>query len=351
MDKPLVSVFIKSYNRMYYLERCLFSVKKYLIDTNYSITVIDDGTPEVYLNALKTKYPEIQIQKTEFYNQKTSYCSQGLSPKEKHIPINSWVDATKNASEYFLWLEDDIWLTSPISLQPIIAHLKTHNTLFLKFFWLGNPDIIQAKEETPVASNILALTPKLPVWHPFLYKLIFYKFDRFKIRKTFKFLNIHTRKKDLSFYSLYSVAGNIFQKEYFTSLWENHTNNVDEKLQIYNALRFLKNKGLKNEKNLFFRSQTEWMRTGFCSSASQPKKNRGKMHSNWMFQLNYNLNELWLHGKFNSIENFPFDFSEKYFEQKLIESKTPYPIIDLWKKWRIHFIKEFEGIGCRKIVP
>ena len=61
----------------------------------------------------------------------------------------------------------------------------------------------------------------------------------------------------------------IFNRDYFVSLWNNHENNIDEGLQIYNALKFL-----RKNKNQFARYNNQVLRTGFMSSATSQYKER-----------------------------------------------------------------------------
>ncbi len=56
----MTDIFIKSFNRPYYLDRCLQSTMKY-VSGDFRIVVLDDGTPEKYLEKIKSKYPEIEI--------------------------------------------------------------------------------------------------------------------------------------------------------------------------------------------------------------------------------------------------------------------------------------------------
>jgi len=349
-NNTAIAIFIKSYNRPYYLERCLLSLEKHILDTNYQITIIDDGTPAIFLEEIKQRYPKVKLLKTPFYPQKAPNCQKGIAPENTQIPIHSWLEATKNSpSEYFMLLEEDIWLTHDIALSKIVNRLKTENGWFLKAFWLGNPAIIQAQKQEHFQEGIIAVTPDLYTWNPFLYQLIFHKFDRFKIRKTFKALKIHTRKRDLSYYSLYSVAGNIFKKDYFLALWENHKNIVDEKLQLYNALKFIRKKKPSSKEHLFFRTKTEVMRTGFCSAASQPRRFKIAQYPDWMFQINKALNEAWLLDDLDVLQGFPKDYSEEYLIDILKQQKLCEEIIQNWQKWRNGFLEEFASIGCQTL--
>jgi len=48
----LIDILIKSFNRPYYLDRCLYSIYKFVKKTDFNIVVLDDGTPEKYLQKI-----------------------------------------------------------------------------------------------------------------------------------------------------------------------------------------------------------------------------------------------------------------------------------------------------------
>lgn len=336
-----INIFIKSFNRPYYLERCVRSIYENIINTDYKIIILDDGTPQKYLNKITKDFPLVVIKKSELYTHKQESCLLGVEPDDKSIPINMWVDGIKESSDFFLLLEDDIWITKRIKLGYFVDLMKKNRGHLMKFYWLGNKNLIQNKKETVLDSTVL-LEPNLFVKQPFLYKLIFYKFNKLKIRKTFKFLKIHTRKKDSAYYSIYSVASALYNKKYFLNLWENHSGVVEEKLQVFNALKYL-----KNNKNIsFFRTTEEVMATGFCSAATNRKYKNIEFN---MFHLNKVINEVWLNNDFNCMENFPKDFSEAYIEGILKKNNSSDFMINNWKKWRAYFISSFESFGCTNI--
>ena len=50
----MVNIFIKSFNRPYYLDRCLQSIENF-VEGDFCVKVLDDGTPETYLSKIKKK--------------------------------------------------------------------------------------------------------------------------------------------------------------------------------------------------------------------------------------------------------------------------------------------------------
>ena len=48
-----MDIIIKSFNRPYYLDRCLQSIQTFVQDSKYTIMVLDDGTSQKYLDKIK----------------------------------------------------------------------------------------------------------------------------------------------------------------------------------------------------------------------------------------------------------------------------------------------------------
>ena len=93
----MTDIFIKSFNRTFYLDRCLESIKKF-VSGNYKITILDDGTPQKYLDKIKLKYPQIEILKSSNYTEKSSAIISGKEINGFQIPTDLWINAVKNAS-------------------------------------------------------------------------------------------------------------------------------------------------------------------------------------------------------------------------------------------------------------
>ena len=186
-----------------------------------------------------------------------------------------------------------------IDLEEVEQEINDNKVVITKLFWLGNPILNQNKEEV-IKKSIVLLKPKLYTLIPALYYFIFYKFNKFKIRKTLRFFRINTEEKRLAYYTIYAVAGMIFNKDYYTKLWDNHQNKVDEGLQQYNAVKYLfKNKSKIN----FARYKQEILRTGFMSSATNEHKENFEENID-MFLFNKIINEAWFSNQLDVLSEF-----------------------------------------------
>lgn len=337
-----MDILIKSYNRPYYLDRCLFSIHKYVNIGNGRILILDDGTPQIYLDKIAEKYPNVILKKSAFYDQKVQFTTKGKRPEKYSIPINLWVDAARDASENFILIEDDTWFTDVINLEEVNDEIAQNNVALTKLYWIGNSRINQNKKETPL-KNIILLKPKLFTVIPALYYFIFYKFDRFKIRKTLRFLRINTDEKQLAYRTIYAVAGMIFNKNYFIKLWDNHQDTVDEGLQVYNAVKVF---NTEKEKIKFARYNHEILKTGFMSAATNQYKEDYAANVD-MFAFNKLMNEAWLNDKFDVITSFPNDINAQEIIKILKDDCEKRISPTDWINWVDSFKGHYLKMGCK----
>jgi hypothetical protein len=334
-----VDIVIKSFNRPYYLDRCLFSINKFLKNHDGNIIVIDDGTPIKYLNKIQKLFPKVSIVQTEFYNKKNFEIVINSGKQIPEIPINSWIETIKKVSDYFLLLEDDIWFTQTLDFNKLADFIQNKNVAMVKMNWLSNESIINA--QTLNSNNFfLEYKPKVITENPFFYKLIFNS-HRFGISKIFKLLKLNTTQNILPYYSIYSVAGVLFSKDYFLNLWNGHTNKVNEQLQIINALKYY-----QNHNSVFIRTQKEIVSTGFMSSATNFYKKSSKTDFD-MMKFNAVLNLHWYEESFNVYDDLENDLSENAISAILISENNPKIKLENWKKWVEDFKNLYINLGCK----
>ncbi|PWA08446.1 glycosyltransferase family protein [Flavobacterium laiguense] len=337
-----MDLLIKSFNRPYYLDRCIQSIYLNSAQPNFKIKILDDGTPQKYLDKIKGKYPDIEIYHSEFYAKKVAYTEKGCAPKTNKIPINLWLKAASEATDYFVLLEDDMWFVESFDLNDLKIKSTKDKLLFVKLFWLGNNKLIQCKTQT-LKETIVVFEPDLYIKNPGLYKFVFYKYDCFKIRKILKALKIHTFNRALSYYSIYSTAAVMFKKEYFLTLWNDHGNEVDEGLQLYNAVKYLNTNATKIA---FAHTKTEIVKTGFLSSATNQFKNYQNVQMD-MFLFNKTLNDAWLNVSFDVMQNYPNDLCSLQIESILERVNSQDLRVSEWKKWVNCFKNQFQSFGCK----
>lgn len=334
-----MDIIIKSFNRPYYLDRCIQSVKKFVINSNYRIVILDDGTPEKYLDKIREKHNDVCFIKSSLYDEKVAAISSDSPIVNSKVPIDLWITAAEVATDYFVLLEDDIWFTDYIALDELESNLKQDTIQMLKLFWLANPKLISntiIKQE----SFYTVYKPKLYTINPNIYRVIFAS-SRFKIKQILSGLKIYSAERALDYYSIYSVAGVIFNKNYFLSLWKNHANTVDEGLQLKNAVRFF-----YNNKNVNFgRTNKEVLKTSFLSAATNQHKEYENVSID-MFAFNKVINEAWYEERLDAMNNFPKDIQEAAISDLLKNANQQNANAVEWQKWVKRFKLQYTSFGC-----
>ncbi|CVK15615.1 hypothetical protein Ga0061079_102165 [Apibacter mensalis] len=338
-----MDILIKSFNRPFYLDRCLASIQTF-VDGTYSIKVLDDGTPEKYLNKIKVKYPTIKIVKSENYLEKEEAIKQNLKTGKEidgfKIPTQLWVTAVKEASPYFIITEDDVWFTKEIHVSELIKIMKEEDISLLRLGWLGNDNFIKQFKHVEITPYITANYPDLFTASPFIMRCFFYnKLKFFSLLYKLGLVTNHTKAK---YWILNSILMGIYKKEYWLKIWDNIDGKVDEKRQLYNSTMYYRK--YKHNKKMIAQLNDEVMKTTFTSSATNSYHNYGFDFD--VNQYNFLMNEKWFSGEFDSLQNFPKDFSEDYIASFLKNKDNRKIKLQEWKKWSEKFKNQYRIQGC-----
>jgi glycosyltransferase involved in cell wall biosynthesis len=333
-----MDVIIKSFNRPYYLEKCLRSVEKYFRG-NYNIIILDDGTPEQYLKRIQTLFPSVHIHRSDSYDRKSRAIREHLAGHSaynlKHIPAQFWKDKIASASNIFLLLEEDAWITSEIDQVAIKDAMLKHNIAITKLFWNGNENIVKG-EKNLIGNETELILPKLPVTNLFLAEMILK--NRFRIRSVLIKAGILDPQFMLPYYSLYTVSSAFFKKDFWLTAMENADARINEDRQLFNALRW----SLNNKNAAFAKTQYQKVNTSYITTAV----NSFTTIKFDFIQFNHIMNEAWLHGNLNPMQNFPRDFSIPYLSEFLIEKKVSGCTPEEWMIWITMFKGQYESLGC-----
>ncbi len=320
--KKKVDILIKSFNRPYYLDRCLRSIERF-VTGSYSIKVLDDGTPAVYLEKIKDKYPDIQIEKSNYYEAKSQALMDHVLGAKKYdlkpIPTQFWRETVAEATDYFLLMEEDAWLTGHIDIDSLSSLITQQSIMHLKFFWDGNQHLIGGTRSR-LNKDIVEIDPCLPKWDFLIDPIVQ---NTFKLRSALFKSGMLSYHYFLPYYALYTVSSAIFKKSYWLNIWNDSPEKVNEFKQLQEAYRW--NLLHPNSRHARFESQivkASLITSSFNTYRSLPLD---------MIQLNYNLNEHWRNGRLDSMTNFPNDFTETYIGQFLENSAVV--SFSLWKDW------------------
>lgn len=335
-----MDILIKSFNRPFYLDRCIGSIYKF-VQGDFCITILDDGTPKKYLDKIQAKYPKIKISFSENYLSKSKALAENLENGKTingfQIPTNLWIKAAENASEYFIITEDDVWFTKSINLDEITSGMKNFEIEILKLGWLGNYKDDDSLLISEISTEINRTIPNYlflkgrKTMEAFFYN----KYKFFTILYKLGKVNNETRR---NYWALNSILMGLYKKEYWLEIWKGMDGKVDEKRQLINASVYYK----KHQKNPNFiaRLKKEAMKTTFQSSATNSYHEYGYNFDVNLF--NHLINEAWFNGGFDAMQNFPKDFSLDYFEQ-FVKEKID---VQEFRKWVSHFKNQYKNLGA-----
>lgn len=326
-----MDIYIKSFNRAYLLHRTIASIYHYLNGFDGRIVVLDDGTPQKYLDKIVELFPDIQIEKSSYYEQKSKDISLNKVP-EKVIPADFWRDEVLKGSEYFILLEDDMWFTQPINYKDFTKDVYDLKMDMIKFLWLKNTNLI--------SDNIIQKTayfnivkPKVLTKNPFLFDAVF-RTNKFKLGSLVTKLLNH-KLELLKYYHLYMVAGGVFSKRYYHACWKSNQNNVDELDNISKVLHKINSFNLGNTKNEILKTTIK-----FTASDIQKEKFGNSLD---VFKFNYILNEAWYNSQSIEYFNFTNDISDEWIKNCCTNSDIKF---EVWQNWYSDIKKNYELMGC-----
>jgi glycosyltransferase involved in cell wall biosynthesis len=334
-------IFIKSFNRPYYLERCIQSVQLHVLGVDLKIVVLDDGTHPKYLNNIAAKFPKVEIRKSPFYRQKVEqisrYVEAGSAIGKLEIPTEFWLSSIKeNQDDYFILLEDDMWFTAPVQLAEAIALMQAENMCLLKFFHFGNKRMISG-ELKQVSDEISTIKPKILFESPFLFRNIMLR-NPFKVLSILRKLGLYNPQAKINYYTIYNVAGTIFSKAYYEHLWNGFKGLVDEDAQLLKAVSYYQTHKSKVSYGVY---NSDVLSTSFSSSATNMFPD-AKLD---VFTYNHLLNEAWHHGKLDVMAGFPGDIAGQEITRILELENHENALPAEWRKWAEKFKAHYRSVG------
>lgn len=310
----MVNIIIKSFNRPYYLDRCLQSIAGN-VSGSYEILVVDDGTPEKYLNKIREKFPRVRIRLSNQYDYKVKSIEENLKTGKEingfQIPTQLWYDAVKNASEYVVITEDDVWFTQPVDLDEFARQMEASQIDLLKLGWLGN-GASKIDSNLEISTEIDAENLKgIFTSNQWIMDCFFHnKYMFFSILYRLGMVDNQTKMK---YWKLNSILMGMWRKDYWLHVWKDIDVKVDEKQQLRNAATWLHKN--KSNPNLVAELKVNSLRTTFQSSATNSYHTYGSDFD--VNYFNHLINEAWLNDEFDAMENFPQDFNLHYLDQFL----------------------------------
>lgn len=338
----MITIIVKSFNRPYYLDRCLKSIYQNL-KGEFEIKVLDDGTPKQYLEVIQSKYPNVNIFISNQYLEKIQAIEDNILNGKKidgfTIPTDLWYHEVKTSSDYVLVTEDDVWFTKFINIDEVVREMKSFSIPLLKLGWLGNYSDDKNLIIDKLSDHLNKTQPKkLFTSNKFVMDMFMY--NKYKFFTVLYKLGLVDNKTKRKYWSLNSILMGLYQKEYWLSIWEDAKGKVDEKQQLRNAAAWYH----KNKKVIFARTNQEVLKTTFKSSATGSYHEYGNHFD--VNRMNFILNEAWLKGEFDVMENYPKDFSDDYIKIFLDRENHVDAQYSAWFQWAEKFRQQYRNLGA-----
>lgn len=130
-------VYVKSFNRPFYLDRCLQSVKA-LARGVERVVVLDDGTEEVFLEHLRRQHPDVEFRRSGGQGKWQLVREQAFEEIRSRFvaPHAFWLkELHADQADYFCLLEDDTWLTRSLDLGELHKLMRGHKLSNCRLFW------------------------------------------------------------------------------------------------------------------------------------------------------------------------------------------------------------------------
>ena len=332
-----MDILIKSFNRAYYLDRCITSIYQNVVGFS-KIMIIDDGTPTKYLNKIVETYPEVILVKTKNYAEKSEKILKGEICNG--IPSDDWIQSVEKCSDYFLMIEDDVWFTSEINLNVLEQEMVQNNCSLLKIAWQGNTKFNDKIHENKISDNIVSQRPNILFINNEVLLRAFFN-NTLKIRSFLCRLGIANNQTINQYYFFISISMGIYHKKFWLYTWKESKGKVNEVDLMINASIWYK-RNSKKKSNLICRTQSEYLKTT-CQSSSTSDYHRYKNQLD-VDLFNKTLNEAWFTNRLDSYQNYPKDFSFDYISSFLPLNKNCNK--EIWNHWRNEFKNHFRNAGC-----
>ena len=133
-----MNIYIKTFNRPFYLNRCIRTIK-FNVNNYDAIIVLDDGTLTKYKQKIKHLHPDVTIVCSNADDEKYQLLKQlkfELIRKRYIEPAAFWIQViSQEANEYFLLLEDDTWFVDMVDVSDLEENLRKNHWIFLKLWW------------------------------------------------------------------------------------------------------------------------------------------------------------------------------------------------------------------------
>jgi hypothetical protein len=307
---------------------------------DFKITVLDDGTPSKYLGKIKSRFPSVEILRSDSAAQKELAIGRHVKGEKLYnltgVPTSFWVNAIGQGSETFLLMEEDAWMTGVLELNGTLKAMHQNSIVSLKLFWCDNDDIVKGKK-LAVTPDIETISPSF-VKNKVLASLLLNR--KYRIRSAISKSAFFTKQFVLPYYAMYTVSSAFFSKKFWTSLWQAPAGSINEEQQLLNALKW----HYLHPESRYGKTHIEKCSTSYTTSSYNSFR---KVEFDFI-SFNHHLNEAWYTDALAPLTDFPGDFNTSYLWGFINNSNLHFSD---WKAWIRLFQDQFRRQGCKIAHP
>ena len=207
-----MNIYIKTFNRPFYLDRCIRSIK-FNIHNYDRIIVLDDGTLRRYQDKLLELHPDVEIVRSNADDDKFKLLRAEKFDEitKRYVePSQFWVqEIEKEKGDYFFLLEDDTWVVNQLDLRAIEQNLSQHKALLLQTWWPPydvSGDITYQRYSCSDGNQIEYYRPDL--------------------------------SSDMALYKIWVICMAVFERTYFLNNFRGLKRMADEQTQLIRAFQY-----------------------------------------------------------------------------------------------------------------
>lgn len=293
----MVNVYIKSFARPFYLDRCISSIRFNLRGQD-RIVVLDDGTEAAHLERIRILHPEVEIRSSGADDGKMALLrAEDFTEIARRYPSapKFWISEIENDPyDYTLVLEDDAWLTRYVDLTTLVSALTEANGAICKFWW-------STVSHQVTGCATAELGPGIE----------YFAMDA----------NMTEAARQI-----WIVAFALFRRDYWLHSVSRAGRLGDERSQFAAALEF----AASNPELSFAKTDIRCVHQGWAVPARSTPEYYGKKLIQHKFMDA--LNAAWMAGEISPTEGYPYDFPSGYITNRL-SRYLPEDDVAAWTAW------------------
>lgn len=321
------NIYLKAYSRPFYLDRTIRSLKTMARGFGRLI-ILNDGIDPAYMAKIQADHPEVEVRVSPKVagNVIAAPANAVFNARKKHFreldffdPARFWwQEIARDPNDYIVAIDEDCWIDRDIDFGALVTAMQANACLGVGLLFQKEEHRQQRKAKNPTIRQEAVGNGTVVD----LYRSVLHSADW------------------SAGYDIFPNTQSILLKDYWL-------NNYDEMLHFTNEVH-LNQRAMRLYGVLSPRLPD--MTTGFIdggvvkhSTTSTSRSDAGgkacmnKIDPDLYHDL---VSELWIRGEFDSMADFPGDYSTERLVQ-LMRGRLPDDKIQAWMEWRTEFLKMF----------